>query len=100
MNEPFKHAKQEHYCCVCGARIVQGKYCIQDQAAYQHDHYFASPARYKKLKQAVKKQTQILQIAPALGWTINEAKIKEKIAKLQQKIAEMEKLNPALKKEN
>ena len=64
---------------------------------YLHDHYAASPARYDRLQQALQKEKVLLQAGPAMGLTINEAILKEKISKLQSQLQEMERLNPELK---
>lgn len=94
----YKH-KPPRYCCVCGIQINQGNYCMAHRQNYLHDHYASSTARYDRLKKSIKRISQLLQIAPALEWDIDEAKLKAKISKLQAKLQEMEKLNPALKSE-
>lgn len=94
-----KH-KPSHYCRICGLKINQGNYCMAHRQNYLHDHYASSTARYDRLKKSLKRISQLLQIAPALEWDIDEAKLKIKISKLQAKLQEMEKLKPELKKEN
>ena len=91
--------KPPHHCRICGLKINQGNYCIGHRQNYLHDHYAASPARYDRLKQALQKELVLLQAGPAMGLIINEAKLKERINKLQSQLQEMEKLNPALKSE-
>ena len=96
----YEHkSKPPRYCCICGIQINQGHYCIGHQAAYQHEYYAKSQARYDRLKQALKKELVLLQAGPAMGLSLNEAKIKAKIGKLQSQLQQMEKLNPALKSE-
>lgn len=91
--------KKQHYCRICGLKINQGHYCMDHRKNYLHDYYASSTARYDRLKKSIKRISQLLQVAPALEWDIDEAKIKAKIGKLQAKIQEMERLNPTLKSE-
>lgn len=91
--KPYQKAKKEYYCELCGKKIIWGRYCM----ACGKERYKRSDARYERLLRQKKKKEQMLQIAPALGWTVNEAKWRASIAEIEQKLAEMEKINPKLK---
>jgi len=97
----FMQAKKskQHYCRICGLKINQGHYCMDHRKNYLHDYYVSSAARYERLKKSIKRISQLMQVAPAMEWEINETKLKARIDKLQAKLQEMEKLNPELKTE-
>lgn len=85
------------YCCICGKKIIRGKYCMAHQRERFREAWRITGVRYRRLSKTLKREIQTLQIAPALGWEIDPEKARAKIEKLKADLAEIEQKNPKVK---
>lgn len=85
------------HCCICGRKIIRGKYCTAHNRERCREAWMISKSRYRGLSKTLKREIQTLQIAPALGWDIDEEKSRAKIEKLKAELAEIERKNPKVK---
>ena len=99
----MKYQRQEHYCCICGSRIIWGRYCIRHNREYHQEKYAKSARHQEALKKAAvrkkaaeerKKEREALKIERQKARIEKKLdkikKAEEEVKKLRQKISEMQ----------